>query len=422
MRLLILHMRYAPDPTGTGPLVTQLARDLVGLGDEVCVVTSAPHYGRPLAAGRQADRSGQDEAGVEVIRTAAITRAAGHRLVRALDYALYTILSFFAGLGAGRPDAILAIAPPILVALPAVLLARLWRVPLVFGAQDIWPDGLVHMGQLRPGLAYRLLRRLERWVYRASERIVVVAPGMKANLLAKGVQGDKVETIPNWVDLQAITPQTSGDDFRRRHDLQGRFVVLFAGNLGYAAGLEVALAAAGELQDDARLVLVIVGEGSAKPQLMGLAQRRRLPNMRFVPTVPPQEVSGMLASADLALVTLRPGLGSLSVPSKALAYMASGRPIVAAVPADSEIKTIIERAECGQWVPSGKPAALASAVRALAAAGEELGRMGLRGRAYAEANFARPAAVAAYRRVLAEVLAARHPDNAESGELGESVR
>jgi colanic acid biosynthesis glycosyl transferase WcaI len=245
---------------------------------------------------------------------------------------------------------------------------------------------------------------------------------MKANLLAKGVQGDKVETIPNWVDLQAITPQTSGDDFRRRHDLQGRFVVLFAGNLGYAAGLEVALAAAGELQDDARLVLVIVGEGSAKPQLMGLAQRQRLPNMRFVPTVPPQEVSGMLASADLALVTLRPGLGSLSVPSKALAYMASGRPIVAAVPADSEIKTIIERAECGQWVPSGKPAALASAVRALAAAGEELGRMGLRGRAYAEANFARPAAVAAYRRVLAEVLAARHPDNAESGESGESVR
>ncbi|MFP3854637.1 MAG: glycosyltransferase family 4 protein, partial [Anaerolineales bacterium] len=269
MNILILHMRYAPDATGTGPLVTQLAEDLVAAGEQVSVITSVPHYGRSQVSKeyRQGLLSSKLESGVSVWRTAAFPWWGGSILGRAIDYGLYTMLAFLAGLRVLKPDVILAVAPPITVGPLAWIISKLRGAPIAYNAQDIWPDGLVRMGRLRNLAAIRMFHWLEAWIYRMVDQILVVSEGMKQNLEEKGVSKGKIKVIPNWVDLDAIKPIPKDNSFCREHDLEDRFVVLFAGNLGYAAGLEVLLNAANYCQQHEEILFLLVGAGSAKKQL-----------------------------------------------------------------------------------------------------------------------------------------------------------
>ncbi len=406
MRVLILHMRYAPDATGTGPLVTQLAEDLARAGEEVRVIASVPHYGRAQVP--HGYRFGlvfrEQRHGVDLWRTPAFPWGASRALGRGVDYVLFTMLAAIYAVVGARPDAVLCVSPPITVAFSGWIVNLLRRVPMVFNAQDIWPDGLVRMGRLRNPTLIWVFRAFERWTYRVSDRVSVVSQGMRENLVDKGVPAAKVEVIPNWVDLGAIQALEKDESLREEWWLRGKFVVLFAGNLGYAAGLEYVIEAAARLRERNEIEFVLVGEGSAKEALREQCRRLDLPNVQFKPTQPEGRLSRVLATSDLSLVTLRAGMGSLSVPSKTLAYMASSRPILAAVPFNSEVRRMVQEAECGTVIAPEDPDALAAEIQRQSKVGEaELTRAGRRGREYARAHFGRAVVVERYRALLQEV-------------------
>lgn len=409
MHVLILHMRYHPDPTGTGPLVTELARGFVEMGEDVSVIASAPHYGREKVPPRYRWRLAVQESdkGVELWRTLAFARWSSSLFGRGIDYALYTTMSAVLALRVSKPDAILAVAPPITVAVVAWIASRLRGAPLVYNAQDIWPDGLVAMERLRPGLVLGLLGRLERWVYSVADKIVVVGEGMRENLLGKGVPADKVAVIHNWVDTREIRPLESSQ-LRSELDLEDDFVVLFAGNIGFASGLETVLEAAKRIQHRDKIRFLLVGEGSAKGELVREAHRLELDNIVFLPTQPRERLNDLLNGADLCLVTLRSGMGGMSVPSKTYSYMAAGKAVLAAVPENSEVRRILGAAECGVWVPADAPEDMARAVEELSAQPQRLTEMGREGREYAEAHFSRLSAIEAYRSLLREVVKEGH--------------
>lgn len=398
-------MRYLPDLTGTGPLVAELATDLVRLGEDVTVITTFPHYGKRTLQGNLGrgilSRRGED--GVRVLRTLAFPYGSGSVGGRVVDYALYTGLSAAGGLLGKRPEVLLAVAPPITVGLSGWLLAALCKAPLVFNAQDIWPDGLVHMGKLRNRTVIRASAWLERLIYRAARRVTVLSDGMKDNLLRKGVPSTKLAVVPNWVDLEAIRPVEKENSFRKELGLEGQFVVLFAGNVGFAAGLDGVVAAADLLRREPNLTFLIVGEGSAKQDLMRTARDLDLQNLRFVTSQPPERLSEVFGAADLSLVSLRSGMGALSVPSKTMAIMASARPILAAVPSDSEVRRVVDEAQCGRCVAPEDPTALAAEIIALRGDREQLESFGANGRRYAAIHFGRNETIARYHRLLREV-------------------
>jgi len=403
MRIAILHMRYLPELTGTGPLVAELASDLAARGEEVTVITSMPHYGL-RTPGRSGGPAGEGhERGVRVVRTLAFPYGSGRALGRAVDYGLYAALSTFSGLAMSKPDVLLAVAPPISVGVSAWLVGIARRAPIVFNAQDIWPDGLISMGKLHNPLLVRVFRWLESFTYRASRRVTVLSEGMRENLLQKGVPAAKVAVLPNWVDLEAIRPVERSNAFRRELDVEGKFVVLFAGNLGFAAGLETVLRAADLLRKEGDIVFLLVGEGSAKEGLRAMARELALENVRFVTSQPRSRLAEVLGAADLSLVPLRSGMGSLSVPSKTMAIMASGRPVLAAVPSDSEVRRVVDQAGCGRWIEAEDPASMAAEIVRLRADPDGLQSLGLSGRRYAEAHFGRREIVARHHRLLREV-------------------
>jgi len=405
MRILILHMRYHPDLTGTAPLVTDLAMKLAAMGDEVTVITSMPHYGRKQIASKYRGRAIHREkiSGVDVRRTFVYVPPNHKGLYRGINYLSYTFMSIVSGILVEGVDAILCVNPPITIGFSGWILSLSQRIPVVLNIQDVWPDCIAIIGQLRSRLLYRLFKHLEKFLYERAAKVTVLSEGMRQNLEDKGVKNTKIAVIPNWADLDAVVPMAKNNGFRTMHGLDGRFVAMFAGNIGFISVLDTVLDAARIVKDRSDIQFLIVGEGNAKAALVKKANELVLPNVRFMPTQAAAVLPEMLAAADVSLVTLDRRLGQLNVPSKTYNIMASGRPVLASVPADSEIARLVKEATCGVTVPPEDPPVLAEAIVKMQDDPNKLERLGKNGRRYVEKHYAKDKVILQYRELLHEV-------------------
>ncbi len=404
MKVLVIHMRYQPDPTGTAPLVTQLVEDLVEQGLEITVVTSLPHYGRKSVHPDYRSYRGYfhrtRQKNLEIIRTPIFVPRNRGMLPRAVNYLSYTFNAIAAGLTVGNIDLVLAVNPPITASFSAFFLSLLRRVPTILSIQDVWPDCVVEVGQLKNPLMIGFTRWLEKVQYRAARKIVVLSEGMKNNLILKGVLEDKIEIVSNWADPDQVSPVEGKNSFSEQHQLKDQFTVLFSGNHGYISALDQVVEAANELVERRNILFILAGEGSVKEEVVRLARDKNLDNILFLPTQGKDDWLEMLAASDLGLVTLRKNLGSLNVPSKVYTLMAAGKPILGSVPENSEIVNLVQTAQCGIVCPPENPQALAEAVLAASQSRDKLLKMGKRGRKYLIKNLSRKQQTGMYYRLL----------------------
>jgi colanic acid biosynthesis glycosyl transferase WcaI len=405
VRLLVLCPHDAPDTAPTGEVMTSIATELVARGHELHIVTSLPWYEHHAV---------DDDWGGKVVRHedtswGRITRVhpfpTDKRNIpaRAAGFAGFTVLSTAMGLAgrrAARPEAVLAMSPPLTLGSAGWLAARRWRVPFVFNIQDVFPDVAVELGAITDPRVIRLASWLERWSYRRSDAVTVLSDDLRDNLVTK-IRGsvpdahDRIRVIPNFVDVERIGPRhPEAGDYRREHGLTGKRVVMYAGNVGFSQSLDLVLDAAravGERPDMADVAFVINGGGSARAELESRAEG--LANVSFVGFQPKETLPDVLAAGDIHVVPLRRGLARSSVPSKTYSILAAGRPVVASVDEGTEVARVVERAGAGLAVPPDDAEAFTKAIVALLEDADEARAMGRAGRAFVEA-WASPAAVA----------------------------
>lgn len=388
MRVLVLAQYYDPVPV---PKPGEVARWLAARGHEVSVLTGLPNYpSGVLAPGyRMVPFMRERRDGLLVRRVYELpyhgTSAAG----RMLNYGSFLIAGALAGSVISRPDAVYVWHPPLNVGVIASLMSS-WRgVPFVYDVQDIWPDSALMSGMLSEGRLAAVLRRVETWAYSNAAHIMVVTDGAKSNLAAKGVPVSKVSVVPHWADPSCFVPPA--DDARlwarKFLDRNGRFIVTFAGNLGLLQGIDVLLQAAKRLASSQGIAFRVVGDGADRRRLEQLSEQLGLTNVQFLGARPSRDMPAVFAESGALLIQLRGGpLSDLIVPSKTQAYLAAGRPIIAALSGPSA--AMVLQAGAGLVVPPDDPDALAAAVDELArASSDRLSEMGNRGRAYAERHF-----------------------------------
>ncbi len=322
-------------------------------------------------------------------------------LARLLAWGGFHAISSLAGLTTiRRPDVILAVSPPLTIGLGAWLLAAYRRVPFVYNAQELYPDLAVTLGLIRNRGLIAALLRLERFVYRRASIVTVIGTGMAARLLEKGVPEEKIRVIPNFVDVESTRPGERKNAFSREFGLDDRLVVSYAGNLGLAQGLEVAIAAARRLREQPRVCFLIVGDGVLKDSLMERAREWGSRNCLFLPYQPHSRMHELYAASDVCLVPQAAATGSQAVPSKAYQIMAAGRPILALTEPNSDLATLVSAAACGRVVRPDDPDALADAVLDAFENPAEWRQMGSAGRQHAEARYSRCSVSRAYHELL----------------------
>jgi colanic acid biosynthesis glycosyl transferase WcaI len=401
VRVLMLSPAFPPEITGSGNLYYELATSLVAAGHEVTVITAQPRQrlGEQRLDGRRRrllERLVVD--GVDVRRPATLSLPLDRAFSKGLDHFSLAASYLAAGVGARRPDVVLAYSPPLTFGVTAAWLARRHGVPMVFNAQDMFPQYAVDTGLLTSAALIRMFRAMERYVYRRAAAIAVHSDGNRRFLIGRGVPAEKIHVIANWADTDRITPQPRHNDFRREHGLGTRFLVSYAGTMGWAQGLDGVIEAARLLRDVPNVLLLMVGDGPRRRALE--AASAGLPNVRFLPLQPPDRYLALLAASDTCLISLNGRLTTPVVPGKLFDIMAAGRAVIASVPADGDAAQIVWGAECGLVVDPASPGALADAIRTLAGAPERLEVLGKNGRFQAEMRYSRPVSVSAYERLL----------------------
>lgn len=393
----MLNQYYAPRVEATAYLLAELCEGLAEDWDVTVVTGGAPGE----VAG------GGERSGVRVVRLPAPALGKRGLLRRAVDYGGYAALTVPVAASRARPDVVLAMTDPPFVGAVARLVARRFGAPLVVVCQDVFPETAIAVGALRRPLAVRTLRALVEPPLRAAARVVALGETMRARLEQKGVARDRIRVIPNWTDTERIRPGRQDNEWSRAEGLADRFVVMHAGNLGFAQDLDTLLRAAALLADVGELVVAIAGSGSREEELRALARRVGAERVRFLGHQPREAMPAVLASGTVHAVGLARGLAGYVVPSRLYGVLAAGRPVVAHADPDSETAHVVRDGVGGTAVPPGDPQALAAAIRAAHREPGRLAEEGRRARAYAELYADRRVALGAYRVLLDELRDAR---------------
>jgi glycosyltransferase involved in cell wall biosynthesis len=301
-----------------------------------------------------------------------------------------------------RSDIVIATSPQLLVGLTGWWISRLKRCPLVFEVRDLWPESLLASGIGRQdSILIRSLERLTSFLYRRSDRIVVVTEAFKENLMnRRGLPKEKIDVVENGVETELFAPDKDGAAIRAANGWDGRFIVSYIGTIGAAHGLDIILQAARRLHEILpQALFVLVGEGAEKETLRALAEQERLSNVLFLDQQPRDIIPFYINASDLCLVLLRNAeLFTTVLPSKMLECMACARPVVLGV--DGQARKILDQAQGGVHITPGDPEALAQAVMDLYRNPALRARLGENGRNFICAHYSRRQKALQYQGIL----------------------
>lgn len=380
VRVLLLNLYYPPDTSATAKMAASVVVGPLSAEHEVTVLCGRPAYDpterRPWRFW-QTERSGN----VKIIRAGSTAYPRTQMTPRVLNYLSYVALSVPRALFLPC-DMVLAMTDPPFEGIVGAFVALLKRKPYVYNIRDLYPDMALGGSIVEPGMLSRVWEKLHRWALRRATRVIVLGEDMRARIISKGVDPQRVAIVRDGAEIvQADLPQppleaevilTIRADFR--------FVLLHAGNLGFYGAWDTLLTAARELAKDG-VGFVFVGDGTQRDQLKAAAAGSS--NVRFLPFFPPSKIPSVLAAADAHIITIKRGLEGVVVPSKMYGILAAGRPIVAVAPKETDAAALGVQHGFGVTADPDQPEALVAVIRALLADPARLAAMAAAARAAA---------------------------------------
>ena len=367
MNILFLTDNFPPETNAAATRVYERACYWVKWGHQVTVVTCFPNFPRGELFQGYENRWHQREemSGIHVVRVKTfITRNEGV-VLRTFDFLSFMATGFAAGLHEPKPDVIVSTSPQFFAAVAGWGLAEIRNVPFVFELGDLWPASIAAVGVLHEGIPFKVMEKLELFLYRRAECIVALTYSFKENLSARGTPRDKIAVVINGVALSRYNPRPRDQELAEAWGLKGCFVVGYVGTHGMAHALESVLDTAERLRHVKGLRFILVGSGAERNQLMTNARHRRLDNVIFVPPQSKEEILAVWSLCDVALVHLKnSSVFREVIPSKMFEAMGMGLPLLVASP-DGEARRIVDADQVGIWVPAEDPDALAEATMKL---------------------------------------------------------
>lgn len=401
IRICIINEFFYPDTSGgTGTVLTSLAETLQENYDQVStdVITSSNLY----RAEAESLPAYEDWKGIHIHRVSAPNAKGLKPLRRLLANTIFSAKVLFKLLRQKRYDAILVGTAPPTLALIAHIHKILTRTPYLYIVYDLDPDRAVLLQVLKPNsLVERILRRLQRQWLHAASQVVVLGRCMTEYLnRTYKVPLDRLKTIATGCNPNFIRPLSKDTQFRAKHGLNG-FLVCYSGNFGRYHNFDTILEAAKRLHaDHPEIQFVLVGNGVQKAHIAERIQKENISNVHLFPFVADEEYNDLLASADVSLVTLEPGMEGLCVPSKFYSILSSGRPTIALVSPKSEVALVVQEAKCGVQVGQGDVEGLMHAIVYLATNPEKAEQFGNNARKALLENYSNAHVASAYYKAI----------------------
>ena len=295
-----------------------------------------------LITGRLVERNSQLDNSVKVVKIIRYNRKSG--FYRLLTWSIGFIQIWIQVLINFRKETLFIVSNPPIAPLLPIFVKNKFKL-LIF---DVYPDALSELGYLsKDSMLIKLWKRLNRKVYQRATGLYTITTGMKM-VLANYTDRNSITVVPLWTDNSFLKPIPSEKNpFIKKHSLDGKFIVMYSGNLGLSSNPELLIELASVI-DNENIIFLIIGEGAKKQRLVDKVETEGLKNVLFLPWQPANEMPYSFAAADLAVIFHGPGISKLAIPSKLYDFLSAGAPLFCVTSKESEVERLVENFNCGK--------------------------------------------------------------------------
>ena len=412
MKMILLTQYFPPEPGSVSIKMAELAEYLARKGHRITVVTSFPNYPtgkfykgyRVSLIRKERKILTHDEKEIQIIRVPLLPTSKRKSFIhRTVNHGSFMISATYGGLLAGKPDLIYFRSPPPFLGVTSYVLKRLFKVPVIMELTDLWPEAPIALGVIKNRLLIEWANRFVKSVYNHVDFIFFYSNKHREEVLNLGIPRNKTEIHPLWVDTELFKEQDKEEIKKNRlkYGLNKKFVIMYAGLISYAQGLDVVIDAAIKLRNHPDIAFVFVGDGPHKDIMVQKAKEEKLSNIIFIPFQPLDEIPTILSMADVLLAHLSPAPHRLgTIPEKVLAYMSMGKPLL--VGCKGETADLVRRSGSGIVFKPGDSDELVKGILSILN-NKERDTMGKKGREYAVANFDKRKVLADLEKRLVEI-------------------
>jgi glycosyltransferase involved in cell wall biosynthesis len=416
LSILLVNNYFPPEIGAASHLYYYLAKELIARGHEVTVLTGIPRYNvsrefyqdylRKLKGKSMLEENYE---GIKVVRVKLPYIERRNIIRRGVEHfeiawKLYRNFAKLLDRGSYRVDVSLVYSPPLTLYWTAEKIRQKTGSPYVLNVQDLFPQAVIDLGIMRNKILIKFFRKLEKKAYESADLIVTHSERNRKFVASIVEDESKTLFIENWVDAEEIIPGSKKNEFSEKYNLIDKFVVSFAGTLGFSQDMEVILRAAERLKNYKDIIFVIVGDGVRFEEIKKAILERKLENVLLMGAVPKEKYPLILHSSNVSLVTLTKDVKTPVIPSKILSIMSAGIPVVGAMNLDGDAPELVKRAKAGFVVAAGDYEALAQKILLLyrdEALRKELGR---NGRRYIEEHLSAKKAAEKWENIFYELL------------------
>ena len=370
-KIHILGINYYPELTGIAVYTTELCEYLANKGYDIVMLTGFPYYpfGSDFSLWKTEKRSrfklflAENINGVKVKRVNLYKprkTSTLKRIIHEFTFCFFAMLRII--FSHEKCDLIICVSPPLFLGLVAYAASKIKRTPYVFHVQDMQPDAAVSLGMLKKGLFCSFLYAVERFIYQRADYVSTISEAMRDKIINKGFTKDKVKLFYNWVNTELLKPVGRDNSFTKRHNLEDKFVVLHAGNMGQKQDMSVILEAAERLKSDNSICFLLIGGGPKREFVEDYIDRHSLSNVLLLGIQPKDIVNEMFASADVALITQTGSVKDIVMPSKVFGPASVGRPLIISANSDCEISKLAKKYNFGLVIEPENSDKLAEAI------------------------------------------------------------
>ena len=391
MRFLILTQYFPPETGAPQNRLSGLARELKQMGHEVVVLTAMPNY---PAMQIHADYIGKkyvfDEFENIPVHRAWIYVSKNRSVIsRLMNYFSFTFSSmYYASKIKGDFDYLMVESPPLFLGISAWWISKRKKAKMVFNVSDLWPESAEKLGVITNKLFLKLATILEEWLYKKSFMVTGQTQGIVQNIKSR-FPDKKVHWLPNGVD-ESIFRFKKQDNVRQQLQLaQDDFLIMYAGIIGLAQGLDVILDAAKLLPAESKIVYLLLGDGPEKSRLIQRVNDENITRIKFLELVSREVVPSYVDAVDVAVIPLKKmDLFLGAIPSKIFENLALAKPLLLSVDGEAR-RLFIDEGNAGLFIEPENSQMLAEKSLYLEANPDVVKTMGANGQSYVQKFFMR---------------------------------
>lgn len=404
-KLWVLTELYYPENNQTGYYMTRIAEGLAEKFD-VKIICGQPNY---AARGTRAAKR-ERHRGADIRRVWGTTLNKDVLVLRLVNMLTLGASMFVKSLfEIKKKDFVLVVSAPPSLPFLAAIAAKIKRARLILVIQDKYPEILVAVGKSKPDSFFiKTLNRFNQWLYKATERIVVVGRDMQQLVERQTDEAgaaEKISVIQNWASLEEIEPLArDANPILRELKIADKFVFLYAGNMGHPQDIETIVECAEKLGTDSRFHFLFIGSGVKRKWLEKEIREKNLANVSVLAPRSRDEQKIFLNACDVGLVPLVKNMYGVAMPSRTYNFLAAGKPILALTENNSEVAQVIEEYKVGWHTPPLDSSRLETLINQIYAEREQLPAMGERARTAAISYCSEAVAVEKYQKLFTDAV------------------